>query len=250
MGHRISQAVIDYAETDNANLLWDGSIPKPNACVWNGTKPINPIAGYWKTFILKSGSQIQPLKPEICGSAADLLDVKQTYEISKHRTREQINAIHYWGDKSPPVIWNRILNEHIQKSNMSLFGAAYASAYLNVGMYDAFVTCWNAKYTYWTARPFQRIENLTTEIPTPNFPGYPSGHSVISTVAGMVLSELFPDKRDYFKSQSVEAGLSRLWAGIHFKQDVNNGIELGNEIGAKVTENMHGPPHGFIVISK
>lgn len=102
--------------------------------------------------------------------------------------------IHFWADVPPPVIWNMMLNQQIQKSNMSLFDVAFSSVYLNVGVYDAFVSCWYTKYSYWTARPFQRIANISTEIPTPNFPSYTSGHSVVSTVAGRVLSELFPSK--------------------------------------------------------
>lgn len=163
-------------------------------CIWNGSKPVNPTGGFWKTYILKSGSEIKPREPLPCNSDADLNDVKETYIASKNRTPGQNMQIHFWADVPPPVIWNMMLNQQIQKSNMSLFDVAFSSVYLNVGMYDAFVSCWYTKYSYWTARPFQRIANISTEIPTPNFPSYTSGHSVVSTVAGRVLSELFPSK--------------------------------------------------------
>jgi PAP2 superfamily len=247
-GREAALSVIDYAKKDNSDLRWDQRIPRVGSCIWNGTNPVNPMAGFWKTHILKSGSEIQPVKPQSCNSPADLIDIKQTYEAWKHRTPEQIIAAHYWGDKPPPVIWNKILNEQIQKYNVSIFDAARASVYLNVGMYDGFVSCWYAKYSYWTARPFQRISNITTEIPTPNFPGYPSGHSVISTVASRVLGEIFPTERDYLHNQAIEAGLSRLWAGIHFKQDITNGIDEGNNIADKVVEDMHKSLHTFISI--
>lgn len=248
LGHSAALAVIDYSKTDNSDLVWNSTIPKKGNCVWNGTNPLNPMAGFWKTFILKSGSEIQPSKPKECNSDADLLDLTETYLAWKHRTPEQINAVHYWGDKSPPVIWNNLLNERIQNNNMSIFDAAYSAVYLNVGMYDAFVSCWAAKYDYWTSRPFQRITNLTTEIPTPNFPGYPSGHSVISAVAGRVLSEIFINEQGYFETRSLEAGMSRLWAGIHLKQDIINGIDQGNKIAEKVVEDMHKTPHPFIYL--
>ncbi len=250
LGHKVALDVIDYAKKDNSDLLWNQTIPKVDNCIWNGTNPVNPMAGFWKTYILKSGSEIQPINPEVCGSATDLLDIRQTYEAWKHRTPEQISALHYWGDKPPPVVWNTILNKQIQKYNMSIFDAAFSTVYLNVGMYDAFVSCWYAKYTYWTARPFQRITNITTEIPTPNFPGYPSGHSVISMVAGRILGEVFPAERDYFHNRAIEAGLSRLWAGIHFKQDIINGIDEGNKIADKVVEDMYKPLHSFILLNQ
>lgn len=249
LGHRVSQAVIDHAKTDNSNLLSSGNKTnhmEKQKCIWNGSNPINPMAGFWKTYILKSGLDVQPGKPAQCDSVADLQDVGETYEASKNRTTKQNAAIHYWGDKPPPVIWNNILNQHIRKYNMSILEAAYSSVYLNVGMYDGFVSCWYTKYNYWTARPFQRIENITTEIPTPNFPGYTSGHSVISMVASGVLGELFPQERDYFKGQAIEAALSRLLAGIHFKQDIVNGIDQGDKIAKKVVDDMHKPIHPFI----
>lgn len=246
LGNKVAKAVIDYAKEDNSEFEWSNTVPRIGKCIWNGTNPVNPMAGFWKTYILKSGSEIQPPKPETCNSERDTLDLVQTYEAWKQRTAEEIYAVHYWGDKSPPVIWNNILNEEVRKSNMSIFNAAFSSVYLNVGMYDAFVSCWYAKYNYWTARPFQRITNITTEIPTPNFPGYPSGHSVISMVAGRILGEIFTDKQDYFYNQAIEAGLSRLWAGIHFKQDITNGMEQGNKIADKIASDMHKVPHPFI----
>ena len=252
LGHRVSQAIIDYAKKDNSDLVGNNTnktiskASSKNNCTWNGSNPVSPMAGFWKTYILKSGSEVQPGKPLVCGSEADLLDLRQTYQVSKNRTSEQVAVIHYWADKPPPVIWNNILNQQIQKNKMSMFNAAYASVYINVGMYDGFVSCWYTKYNYWTARPFQRIANLTTEIPTPNFPGYTSGHSVISMVASRVLGEIFSNERDYFNDKAEEAALSRLWAGIHFKQDIINGMIQGDIIAKKVVEDMHKGIHPFI----
>jgi hypothetical protein len=254
IGSQVSQAVIQYAKTDDSNLIGNNHTTliaaKNNNCTWNGTNPISPTAGYWSTFILRSGAEIQPQRPALCDSEADLLDLSQTYEIWKHRTPEQVVAVHYWGNKPPPVIWNNILSQQIQKhNNLTIFDIAYVSAYLNAGMSDAFVSCWYTKYDYWTARPFQRIPNITTEIPTPNFPSYTSGHSVISMVASRVLGEMFPNEKDHFRDQAVEAGLSRIWAGIHFKQDVVQGMNQGNKIADKVVEDMNINPHSAFVFN-
>jgi PAP2 superfamily protein len=245
LGNKISQSVINYSNDDNSNNKWNSKIPK-GKCIWNGTNPILPGAGFWKTYILKSGAEIQPIKPIPCNSSEYLLDLNITYYASVNRTPQQISAIHYWGNKSPPAIWNNILNDFIEFYNMDLFDAAYASVYLNVGIYDAFVSCWYSKYTYWTARPFQTITNITTEIPTPNFPGYPSGHSVISTVASKVLGEIFPLENKDLEELALQASLSRIWAGIHFIQDVSMGIRQGLDISQKIIQDMHINPHFFI----
>ena len=86
IGSKVSQAVIDYAKTDNSNLRGKNHTvvaAKNSNCTWNGTNPVNPTAGYWKTFIVKSGSEIQPPQPAACGSETDLLDLIQPMKPRK-----------------------------------------------------------------------------------------------------------------------------------------------------------------------
>jgi len=244
LGSIIGKEVMTHNNNTDSKILINETIPKGD-CIWNGKEPVLPNAGSWKTFILKSGSEIQPKKPFECGSKEDLQDLKYVLELALKRSPQQIALIHFWGDIPPPIIWNSILNEYIKKYNMSNFDSSFAGVYLNVGIYDAFVSCWYTKYTYWTERPFQRITNLTTEIPTPNFPSYTSGHSVVSTTASKILGEVFPNEKDHFRKLAIDASMSRLWAGIHFKQDIVNGIDQGLQIGDKVVQDMHKPPHIF-----
>jgi hypothetical protein len=204
------------------------------------------MAGHWKTYILASASEVQPPPPAACQSEEDLKNVQEVIDASNNRTSYQITAVHYWGDNLPPVIWNSILNEEIEKRKLSLFDAASASAYLNVAMYDACISTWYTKYNYWTARPVQRISNFSTIILTPNFPGYTSGHSTMSASASEVLSELFPDQSENFFSKANQAKMSRLWAGIHFPQDNERGADAGKQIGKIVVKDMRSPPHTFV----
>jgi hypothetical protein len=146
--------------------------------------------------------------------------------------------VHKWADVSPPAIWNEILNARIESRGLSGIEAARAHAFLNVAMADAFIECWACKYTYWTARPFHRIPGLVTVIATPNFPTYTSGHSTISAAAAVVLGAVFPDERDYFLQQSLEAAMSRLYGGIHFRHDNEQGTVCGTLIGEKVVRRM------------
>src|SRR5437773_7942777 len=124
-----------------------------------------------------------------------------------------------------------MLNARIESRGLSAVEAARAQAFLDVAMADAFIECWACKFKYWIARPFQRIPGLVTVITTPNFPTYTSGHSTISAAAAAVMGEVFPAERDYFIQQSEEAAMSRLYGGIHFRHDNEEGTRVGIEIG-------------------
>jgi membrane-associated phospholipid phosphatase len=248
IGHDIGKKVIAYAKTDSSDARWNETLPS-GLGRWSGTNPIGPLFGYQKTYILSSGAEFQPPPPYPYGSAKDFADVQAVIDAAHTRTPEQIAIIHKWADLPPPTIWNNILNNRIQSHNFTIYESARAYAYLNTAMYDSFVSCWYTKFTYWTARPYQRISDpaFTTVIPTPNFPSYTSGHSTISSTAAVILGQLFPEEAMYFLSQAQEAAISRLWAGIHFPQDNINGFTVGQQIGREYVDDMLKSPHQFVV---
>jgi hypothetical protein len=249
LGHDIGQRIVMSAQHDGSDIKLHGHLLK-GPCTWKGINPVTPMAGYWKTYILKSGAEIQPPPPYTCGSKEDMSKLQGVLNASDNRTSEQIAAVHHWGDTPLPIIWNNMLAEYIKRNNIGLFDSARAFAYLNVAMHDAAISTWYTKYTYWTARPFQRIANFTTVIPTPNHPSYTSSHSTISAAASEVLSDLFPKEAVYFTSQAVQASMSRLWGGIHFKEDTDNGFNVGRQIGKRIVEDIHVGFHPLICCAK
>jgi hypothetical protein len=245
LGHDIGQRIVMFAQHDGSDIKFHGHLLK-GPCTWTGINPVTPMAGYWKTYILKSSAEIQPPPPYTCGSKGDMSNVQGVLNASNNRTSEQIAAAHHWGDTPVATIWNNMLADYIKRNNIGLFDSARAFAYLNVAMHDSVISTWYTKYTYWTARPFQRITNFTTVIPTPNHPSYTSGASAISAAASEVLSDLFPKEALYFTSQAVQASMSRLWAGIHSKESIDNGFSVGRQIGKRIAEDMHAGFHTLI----
>jgi hypothetical protein len=244
-GQSVGKEVMLYAKNDGSDTVFNGTIPQ-GECLWNGTNPSEPMAGQWNTFILSSGSEIQPPPPLDCNSAEYKKQVQEIVEASKNRTAKQLQDIHFWGDIPPPAIWNNILNAHITYYGLNVTESARAFAYLNVGMYDAGVSTWYTKFKYWTERPFQAAPGLVTAIPTPNFPGYASGHSTFSGAASVILSEIFPQEIEFYEICADDANLSRFSGGIHLMQDCAEGMIVGKLIGNKVLEDMRGTPHPFI----
>jgi membrane-associated phospholipid phosphatase len=124
---------------------------------------------------------------------------------------------------------------------------------VGVTVADAFIACWRAKYEYDLLRPvtyIRRVIDKTWEpvLITPPFPEYPSGHSTQSAAAATVLTHLFGEgfaftdathvdeglpARDFpdFWTAAREAGISRLYGGIHFRSGVERGLEQGTCVG-------------------
>jgi hypothetical protein len=194
---------------------------------------VTPTCGTWRTWITTSGAEFQPEPPYECGSAKDLAGVQEVVDAAAARTPEQIAIVHKWADRSPPAIWNGIMNDAIVAHGLSARETARVHAFVNMAMYDGFVSCWRTKYEFWVARPIMRTPGLVTVIPTPNFPSYTSGHSTISAAAAEVLGAAFPGQATFYREQAAEAAMSRFWGGIHFPHDNEQGVLVGARVGAK-----------------
>ena len=130
-------------------------------------------------------------------------------------------------------------------------------------MHDAFIVCWRTKYVYDLQRPVTYINhNLNggwmPYIVAPNFPSYPSGHSMQSGAAARALTDMFGIKRftdtthtDHgllrpleprtfgsFAEAAAEAAISRLYGGIHFSFDNDHGLASGQCIGQEIQERV------------
>jgi membrane-associated phospholipid phosphatase len=79
-------------------------------------------------------------------------------------------------------------------------------------------------------RPSHADPTITLTFALPNHPSYPSGHSCGSAAAAGVLSYLFPRRTAELNGWVTEAGLSRMYAGIHYRFDITAGQNLGRAV--------------------
>ena len=119
---------------------------------------------------------------------------------------------------------------------MSEVRAARVFADLNMAMHDAAVACWGAKFQYFNPRPGQLDPLIKTVIGLPNFPAYPSGHSTFSAAAPRSSPISSPTRRRRSLAMADEAGISRVYGGIHYPTDVQRGKEHGVRIGEAVVD--------------
>jgi membrane-associated phospholipid phosphatase len=255
LGRQAGQQAIARGESDGAARGWngvrlewygEGRYYGPGA--WEPTAPYfyyppdEPFAPGWKPWYWRIDAQSRPVPPAF-GSPRFLKSLQEVVDIQKNITPEQVRIAKFWVDGSgsvtPPGHWNQIAMDMVRNEGLDERQTVQLFAVLNVALADAFVAVWDVKYHYWTARPITMARTvlgteLKTTILTPPFPSYISGHAAFSGAAASVIGAFFPAQAPALQAMADEAAMSRLYGGIHYRHDNEDGLVLGRAIGAVV----------------
>jgi hypothetical protein len=206
----------------------------PTSRILASDAPIEPKAGTWKTWVLKSGDQFRlPAPPD---KAATEAEIQQLKELAAKRDAASLEKIAYWDTGAPSFRWNEITVAECLKVAMGSPAASRSLTLVHIAMYDAIVAAWDSKYAHNRPRPSQFDPSLKTVLPDPASPAYPSEHAAAAGAASAVLSYLFPNNAKFFEAQAEEAAQSRLLAGVDYPSDVKAGLELGRKVAALVQD--------------
>lgn len=229
LGKRIAEKEIEQTKDYATTAKWDGKTPdKPG--IWKGQFAMGATAGLNKTVVLQSASQFRPAPPpDFAKEMADMKSYKQTFMTKS-------NALYH----ASQFVWNEVLPRKIWENNLQANAPRAARIYAatNVASYDMFVACFDAKYAYWGIRPDQYDTTYHPLVPTPPFPGYPSGHAAGSGTMAELFSYFFPTDRAYFEKIAQDVAESRFQAGIHFRTDNEVGLELGKKVAGEVVKKL------------
>lgn len=198
-----------------------------------------PMFGKVAGFLLDTTEVVnnRPPAPPATKSEQFKKELDEVLYYSKNMTRERIRIVHFWADgvstSTPPGHWNAIACEDFVKQRFSEVRWARNLALLNMAMFDAAICCWDAKYHYFNPRPSQINPEIKTATGLPNFPSYTSGHSTFSGAAATFLSYIVAERAGDYKAMADEASVSRLYGGIHYRSDIEVGMQMGVMIGNK-----------------
>jgi PAP2 superfamily len=240
LGRAVGALVVDRARTDGTDAVWQGSVPTGPG-MWNGTGPLLPEAATWQPRSLSSASQFRPAPPPAFDSPEMTRELAEVKTYTHTPATNQIAFFWQYPQTvgSEVVYWNEQTSRKLAESRLDLDApwAARAYALQTVAVDDAFIACWDAKYTYWRIRPFQMDPTIQPLFPNPpNHPSYPSAHGCHSGAAAAVLGSLFPTDAIELTRQADEATEARLWAGIHFRSDLEAGLRLGRQVAQTTIE--------------
>ncbi|MCB0629277.1 MAG: phosphatase PAP2 family protein [Saprospiraceae bacterium] len=192
---------------------------------------LTPLFGKVKMWCVPTVEEVRPPVPPAPGTPEYEENVRELVHYADNMTEEWRAIANFWqdglGTYTPPGHWNRIALEHAIKYRLNPLRSARMFAYLNMAMMDAGISCWDAKYYYHYPRPINLIPGYKTIAGTPNFPSYTSGHSVFSAAGAEVLSYLFPQEGAKFRDWALEAAVSRVYGGIHWRFDAEMGTAQG-----------------------
>jgi membrane-associated phospholipid phosphatase len=228
LGKKIAEAEIAHTKGFMATAAWDGKVPEGPA-FWKGKHPMLPTGGRSQPVVLSSGNQFRPgPPPDFAKDMAELKNYQQNF-MSK------ANALYHATQSTDDLLHQKVFeyNWHLNPPRAARFYAATA-----IGYYDGFVACWDAKYAYWGIRPDQYDTSYKPLLPTPPFPGYPSGHAAVSSVTSEICSYFFPAEAAFFGNRAKEVAESRFQGGIHFRTDNEVALVLGRQVGQAIVERL------------
>jgi hypothetical protein len=161
---------------------------------------------------------------------------------------------------SPPGHWMNIVGIAAEKAKSDFNTTVAAYTATSIALFDGFISCWKTKFECNSIRPETVINkyidpNWRPYIQTPPFPSYVSGHSVISAASAEVMTHFFGDNFAYtdtselefgvpnlsfksFRDAAQQAGQSRIYGGIHYRADNEQGALVGQKIGEFVVSKL------------
>jgi len=231
IGRQVGADVVAYAATDNFNLSVVPSIPVGPGFWTSGPTPIIISLFGTRPFGLTSPDQFRPPPPPAFGSAAYLEALTEIRGLSDNRTADQLTQATLWAPRIAAFM-NQTAVGLIQANRLNERTATRILALANMAAFDANIACWDAKFTYWLIRPSQADPAITLPIGLPNHPSYTSGHSCNTSSYAAVLAHFFPRDAARLQTMVVKAGLSRMYAGIHYRFDCEIGQDLGRKVAA------------------
>ena len=276
LGEAVAAKVLEARANDGSDALDDYRprttpgvyVPTPITAgsVWPGVKP----------FAMTKPSQFRPQPPIALNSEAWAKDFNELCDYggktSAKRTAQQTETARFWLMVGPQA-YHPFARNLVTTKQMSVEDSARLMALVAVGLNDALIAVFDAKYHYNFWRPITAIrngdidDNPATERQaawqpidtTPMHPEYPCAHCILSgSVAGVVMAALgaadipeiavtsatAPGVTHRWTNMTAftdEVASSRIWAGFHYRFSTRVGTEMGYQIGDHVVKNVMQP---------
>jgi len=260
VGRTVASQVLAVRANDGADVTPPGFKSKIVPGFWRPTPPDFTGADFTQwgdvtPFAILNANEFLPAPPPALTNQTYIQDLAEVQSIGENnsttRTPEQTAIGNFWNGKIQNY-WNEITQTAAIGHNLNIEQTARLFALVNFGMADATISFFNAKYIFHNWRPVSAAEfnfdpdwlPLTTK--TAPDPSYPGAHSATSSSAAAALAFVLGDNFNFdvtsevepgvlrhftsFSAAAQEAGLSRIFAGQHFRFDHVAGLLQGQQV--------------------
>jgi len=244
--------------------------PLPASTQPGDYRPLPPFVApavftHWSNvtpFVLQKSDQFRPGPPPALGSASYAQAINEVKSLgqanSTTRTADQTVIAKFWPGPIW-IAWNEIAENSALAHHSDLVHTTRLFALMNLSFADTVIAFYDAKYHYRLWRPITAIREAGsagnpavtadptwTPLLTASDPSYPGAHSAISAAGAAVLTSFFGKHDrikvtsdvlpgvvrtfDNYSAAATEAGLSRIYGGVHYRFDHEAGLKLGQDV--------------------
>jgi PAP2 superfamily len=269
LGQEAAAGIIALRQGDGLEADIGFTMPPPAPGVWQlpaGQTPQTPLVSKPRPFMLERPDQFRPgPPPELTSSkwAVEFNAVKTLgWSDSPYRTAEQTDVARFWSTNAI-VQYNSAFKQIVEIRGLDAVQAARLFAIGNLIGADALIGCFDAKYHYLFWRPQFAIPQgdsdsnpetigdptWTPLLAIPNHPEYPAAHGCLTSAEVEVLAAFFGTNRINLDLTSAVPNLThptrhydrvtdlvqeivnaRVWGGIHYRESVAKGVDLGRKV--------------------
>lgn len=282
VGEEVARQILELRADDGVNDVETYTPPNDDPGQWQPTPPNFLPAGAVQVgsitpFAIEDNAQFRPDPPPALTSeeyAAAYNEVKEIGGLdSTVRTTDQtLTAMLWFAPITNALAWNQIAQNVAENRDTNLVENARAFALLNIGLIDALITSYAAKFHYALWRPVTAIQRgdedgnpatqgdpdwMTLHPTTPPYPAYPGNAATQGAVGATILADVFgtdsiPFEVDWgefgfpgvtrsyagFWAAAEEQARSRIYGGVHFAFDTTGGQSIGRDVGGFVLESV------------
>lgn len=262
VGQEAATGIIALRQGDGLEADIGFTMPSAGAGVWQlapDVKPQTPWVSKLRPFMLTSPNQFRPAAPPALSGKEWATEFDEIIKMggasSTDRTAEQTDVARFWSTNAIAQ-YNTAFKSIAQANGYDVLQTARLYAMGNLVGADALIACFDAKYHYLFWRPqFAVVQgdggdpNWKPLLATPNHPEYPAAHGCLTAAEAQVLAaflgsnqinadltstvdDLKQPTRHFATTDDLitEIENARVWGGLHYRQSVETGVNLGRSV--------------------
>ena len=196
-----------------------------------------------KTWLIDSPGKYRVPEPPGYGSDADKNRVQMVRDAVENITDDQTLAVLRWSGGPYTIgtnaLWLELATKYMRRTGFSDFERALTiRAVLMMTVLDTRSAVDDSKFTHLVMRPATRFDDddpLYAVMPTPiDSAAYPSTSMAVASASAIIMTHYIPENTDEWTAIAKEIGDSRVWSGIHYPMDVEQGSILGRRVALEI----------------